>query len=69
MGMKAYSIDLRQKLLHACDQRLGSHRTIATRFGVSLSVVEKWLRRRRATGAISPRPHAGGRRAIGDATA
>jgi transposase len=69
VGMKAYSLDLRQKVLRACDQRLGSQRAIATLFGVSQSFVEKLLRRRRATGDISARPHAGGRRAIYDATA
>jgi transposase len=69
MGMKAYSLDLRQKILRACDQRLGSQRAIATLFGVSQSFVEKLLRRRRATGDISPRPHMGGRRALCDATA
>jgi transposase len=67
--MKAYSFDLRAKILRACDQRLGSQRAIATLFGVSLSFVEKLLRRRRAIGDISPRPHAGGRRALCDATA
>jgi transposase len=67
--MKAYSLDLRQKILRACDQQLGSQRAIATFFGVSQSCVEKLLRQRRATGDISPRPHAGGRRAICDATA
>jgi transposase len=68
-GMKAYSLDLRQKILRACDQRLGSQRAIATLFGVSQSFVEKLLRRRRATGDIRPCPHAGGRRALCDATA
>jgi transposase len=67
--MKAYSMDLRQKILRACDQRLGSQRAIARLFGVSQSFVEKLLRLRRATGDIRPRPHAGGRRAICDATA
>ena len=67
--MKAYSCDLRAKIRRACDQRLGSQRTIATLLSVSLSFVETLLRRRRATGDISPRPHAGGRRAICDATA
>jgi transposase len=60
--MKAYSLDLRQKILRASDQELGSQRTIAAFFGVSLSFVEKLLRRRRMTGDIAPRPHAGGRR-------
>jgi transposase len=67
--MKAYSLDLRQKILRACDQRLDSQGNIAMLFGVSQSFVEKLLRRRRATGDISPRPHAGGRRALCDATA
>jgi transposase len=69
VGMKAYSFDLRQKILRACDQGLGSQRTMAALFGVSLSFIEKLLRRRRTTGDITPRPHAGGRRAICDATA
>jgi transposase len=61
--MKAYSLDLRQKILRACDQRLGSQRASATLFGVSQSLVEKLLQRRRTTGDMTPRPHAGGRRA------
>ena len=60
--MKAYSLDLRQKILRASEQGLGSQRAIAAFFGVSLSFVEKLLRRRRTTGGIAPRPHAGGRR-------
>jgi transposase len=67
--MKAYSLDLRQKILRAYDQRLGSQRAIATLFGVSQSFVEKLLRRRRTNGAIAPRPHAGGRRALCDEAA
>jgi transposase len=67
--MKAYSLDLRQKILRASEQGLGSQRAIATFFGVSLSCVEKLLRRHRTTGAIAPRPHAGGRRLSCDAAA
>jgi transposase len=68
-SMIAYSLDFRQKILSACDQERGSQRTIATLFGVSLSFVEKLLRRRRTTGDITPRPHAGGRRASCDEAA
>jgi transposase len=68
-GMKAYSLDLRQKILRAYDQRLGSQRAVAALFGVSQSFVEKLLRRRRTTGDIAPRRHAGGRRAICNETA
>ena len=68
--MKAYVCDLRQKILRACDHRLGSQRAMATpRWRASQSLVEKWLRQRRATGDIRPRPHAGGRQPICDATA
>jgi transposase len=69
LGMKAYSLDLRQKILRAYDQRLGPQRAIAALFGVSQSFVEKLLRRRRTSGDIAPRPHAGGRRAICDEAA
>jgi transposase len=61
-GMAAYSIDLRQKILQACERRLGSQRALADLFGVSLSFVEKLLRRHRTTGDIAPKPHAGGQR-------
>jgi transposase len=68
-GMKASSLDLRGKILRACEQQFGSQRAIATMFGVSQSFVEKLLRRRRTTGSIAPRPHAGGRRASCDEAA
>ena len=60
--MAAYSVDLRQKILRACERQLGSQRTIADVFGVSLAFVEKVLRQYRATGDITPKPHAGGRK-------
>jgi transposase len=68
-GMKAYSLDLRDKILRACHQRFGSQQAIATLFGVSQSFVEKLLRRHRTTGDIAPRPHAGGRHASCDEAA
>jgi transposase len=68
-GMTTYSTDLRQKLLHACERRLGSQRALADLFGVSLSFVEKLLRRYRMTGGIAPKPHAGGQKPRLDAAA
>jgi transposase len=68
-GMATYSIDLRQKILHAWERRLGSQRAIADIFGVSLSFVEKLLRRHRTTGDIAPKPHGGGQRPRLDAAA
>jgi transposase len=60
--MAAYSIDLRQKILRAWERHLGSQRTIADIFGVSLAFVEKVLRQHRTTGHIAPKPHAGGQK-------
>jgi transposase len=68
-GMATYSIDLRQKILQACERRLGSQRALADLCGVSLSFVEKLLRRPRTTGELAPTPHAGGQRSRLDAAA
>jgi transposase len=68
-GMASYSIDLREKIFHACERRLGSQRAIADIFGVSLSFVEKLLRRHRTTGDMAPKPHGGGQRPRLDAAA
>ena len=59
--MKPYSLDLRQKILRAYDQKLGSQRALAALFGVSHAFLEQLLQRRRTTGTIAPRPHGGGR--------
>jgi transposase len=67
--MAAYSIDLRQKLLQACERHLGSQRTIADVFGVSLAFVEKVVRQHRTTGDLAPKPHAGGQKPRLDAAA
>ena len=58
--MEAYSLDLRERVVRAYDQRVGSQHQIAELFGVSLSWVEKLLRRRRETGTIQALPHGGG---------
>ena len=60
--MTAYSTDLRQRIIVACDARDGTRPQIAARFSVSESFVRKLLRQRRDTGSIAPRPHGGGRR-------
>jgi transposase len=61
VDMKAYSLDLRERIVRAYAQHLGSQRALASLFAVSLSFVEKLLRRHRTTGESTPRPHAGGR--------
>jgi transposase len=67
--MKAYSTDLRQRVIAACDARDGTRPQIAARFSVSESWVRKVLRLRRDTGSIEPKPHGGGRAPAFDAPA
>src|SRR5689334_3456667 len=59
--MTAYSIDLRQRVIDACDEGIDSRSEIAERFSVSESWIRRLLQRRRDTGSIAPRPHKGGR--------
>jgi transposase len=60
----AYSTDLREKIVRAYDEGLGSQRQIAELFGVSRSFVEKLLHRRRTTGEITALAHSGGRKGL-----
>jgi transposase len=59
--MKAYSVDLRQKIIEAHNQKEGSQRQLAKRFRVSLSFIENLLKRYRTNGTVEPRAHGGGR--------
>lgn len=58
--MRAYSTDLRQRVVTAYDAGEGTQEQLAARFAVSTSWVRKVLRQRRDTGSIGPRPHGGG---------
>lgn len=58
--MKAYSIDLRQKIIEAYHSQPISQRQLAKQFGVALSFVQKLLKQYRQTGDIAPQPHGGG---------
>lgn len=60
--MKAYSIDLRQKIVEAYNNQEGSYRQLAQRFSVSFSFVKRLLKRYKDTGTIEPKPHGGGQR-------
>jgi transposase len=60
--MKPYSRELREKILRAHDEHRGSQRALAALFGVSRAFLEKLVQRRRSTGQMAPRPHAGGRK-------
>jgi putative transposase len=58
--MKAYSIDLRQKIIDAYHSQPSSQRQLAKQFGVALSFLQKLLKQYRQTGEIAPQPHGGG---------
>lgn len=58
--MKAYSLDLRQKVIDAYNRKEGSQRQLAKRFSVSLSFIQDLLKRYREDGTIAPRAHGGG---------
>ena len=60
--MKAYSTDLRQKIIAAWQRGQTTQRAIAELFGVSVSFVEKLLQRYRTTGTFAPKPHGGGQK-------
>jgi transposase len=59
--MKAYSMDLRQRVVAACDKGDATREQIAERFSVSVSWIRDLMRRRRTTGSIAARPRGGGR--------
>jgi putative transposase len=53
--MKAYSLDLRQKIIDTYLEGKISQRQIAKRFQVALSFVEKLLKQYREKGSIAPK--------------
>ena len=64
---RAYSTDLRERVLRAHEAGEGSQRVLAVRFGVSVGVVCGWLKAARDEGRRGPRPHRGGRQALNGA--
>ena len=60
LGMKPLSMDLRERVVAACDAGGQTQAEVADRFDVSTSTVRRLLARRAATGSVAPRPHAGG---------
>src|SRR2546421_9258891 len=61
-SMKAYSQDLRERVVRACDEGCLSHEQIARLFHVSTAWIRRLLQRRRETGSFAAKPHAGGAR-------
>lgn len=50
----AHSVDLRRKVVQACERGTVSQAEVARFFGVSRSFVEKLLRLHRRTGVLEP---------------
>lgn len=64
---RAYSADLRERVLRAHERGEGSQRVLAERFGVATGTVSLWLAAARDEGRRGPKPHGGGRKASGGA--
>src|SRR4051812_14082209 len=58
--MEALSLDLRERVATAWDEGSRTQPEIAEDFGVSSSFVTKLLARRKRTGDVAAKPHAGG---------
>jgi transposase len=57
--MKTYSNDLRERVVRACDETLGTRKGIAKLFGVSTAWIRRLLQRRRESGDFSARRRGG----------
>ncbi len=67
--MKAYSQDLRDRVIAAVAAGQQTHPEIAETFEVSESTIDKWVKRWRDTGCVAALPLAGGRhRTLQDCT-
>lgn len=58
--MKAYSIDLRERVAAACAAPQARIYQVAAQFSVSISFVDKLLRRQRTSGSLAALPAGGG---------
>jgi transposase len=58
--MKAYSVDLRQKIVAVYGEEAVSQRQLAKRFQVSLSTVQRYLQQVRNGAGLAPKAHGGG---------
>jgi transposase len=56
--MNAYSLDLRLKVLDAIDRGIPRREVVRT-FGISMPTLERYLRRRRQTEEVAPKPSPG----------
>lgn len=59
--MKAYSLDLRQRVVAAYEKGKSSLAEVAEQFNVGPTFVKKMLRQKREQGSVAPLAHGGGR--------
>ena len=60
--MKAYSLDLRERVVAAYQAGVDSIREVSEQFQVSESFLKKMLARQRGGGDLAPRGHGGGKK-------
>lgn len=65
--MKAYSLDLRQKIIDTYEHEPISQRDLAKRFRVAPSFVTKLLKQYRETNSLAPKPRPGRPRIVNQA--
>jgi transposase len=64
--MRAYSVDLRQRVLAALDRGMSRAEAVTT-FAVSLATIKRWVARQRAGLSLAPGRSSGRSLALGDA--
>lgn len=58
--MKAYSVDLRERVVASVESGECNIPAAARRYKVSEPTIERWVARKRRTGTCAPLPYAGG---------
>jgi len=58
--MRAFSNDLRERIVAAVERGGYTLQQLAELFLVDVSVIVRLLKRKRQTGSVAPKPHAGG---------
>jgi len=59
-SMRAYSLDLRTRVVGAVDEQMGTQTEGASLFGGGCTFIKKLLRQRRESGTLAPQSHGGG---------
>ncbi len=60
MGVWAYSVDLRERVVRAFEVGEMTDHEVAALFGIGEATVHRWKRRHRETGILDPLPHKSG---------